>query len=152
MWTSRLSSARSAGAGNRKRLTSRRQRLPSPDVSIRCTPGTGERRERYQTLATWLDRYTAAWPAELPPPTVRGPSLEASMSRYLVDRITARPNVEILTETTVTALEGQDGILEAIRCRSQRSGEELRRAIRHLIFLHRRGAEYRMVVPVRRDA
>src|SRR5580704_3067414 len=65
---------------------------------------------------------------------VRGPSLEASMSRYLVDRITARPNVEILTETTVTALEGQDGILEAIRCRSQRSGEELRRAIRHLFL------------------
>ena len=64
----------------------------------------------------------------------KGPSLQASMSRYLVDRITARPNVEILTETTVTALEGQDGILEAIRCRSQRSGEELRRAIRHLFL------------------
>jgi len=65
---------------------------------------------------------------------VRGPSLEASMSRYLVDRITARPNVEILTETTVTALEGHEGILEAIHCRSQRSGEELRRAIRHLFL------------------
>jgi thioredoxin reductase (NADPH) len=65
---------------------------------------------------------------------VRGPSLDASMSRYLVDRITARPNVEILTETTVTALEGQDGILEAIRCRSHRSGEEVRRAIRHLFL------------------
>ena len=65
---------------------------------------------------------------------VREPSLEANMSRYLVDRITARPNVEILTETTVTALEGRDGILEAIRCRSQRSGEELRRAIRHLFL------------------
>ena len=45
---------------------------------------------------------------------VRGPSLETNMSRYLVERITATPNVEILTETTVTALEGQDGILEAI--------------------------------------
>ncbi len=65
---------------------------------------------------------------------VRGPGLDASMSRYLVERITARPNVEILTETTVTALEGQDGILQAIRCRSQRSGEELRRAIRHLFL------------------
>jgi thioredoxin reductase (NADPH) len=65
---------------------------------------------------------------------VRGPSLDASMSRYLVERIAARPNVEILTETTVTALEGQDGILEAIRCRSQRSGEETRRAIRHLFL------------------
>jgi len=65
---------------------------------------------------------------------VRGPGLEASMSRYLVDRLIARPNVEILTETTVTALEGQEGILEAIHCRSQRSGEELRRAIRHLFL------------------
>jgi thioredoxin reductase (NADPH) len=56
------------------------------------------------------------------------------MSRYLVDRIAARPNVEVLTETTVTALEGQAGILEEIRCRSQRSGEEVRRAIRHLFL------------------
>src|SRR5216684_4021506 len=37
---------------------------------------------------------------------VRGPSLDASMSRYLVERVTARPNVEVLTETTVSALEG----------------------------------------------
>ena len=65
---------------------------------------------------------------------VRGPSLDASMSRYLVDRIAARPNVQVLTETTVTALEGQAGILEAIRCRSRRSGEEVRRAIRHLFL------------------
>ena len=65
---------------------------------------------------------------------VRGPSLDASMSRYLVERINARPNVEVLTETTVTALEGQDGILEGIRCRSQRSGEELKRAIRHFFL------------------
>ena len=65
---------------------------------------------------------------------VSGPSLDASMSRYLVDRIAARPNVEVLTETTVTALDGQAGILEAIRCRSQRSGKEVRRAIRHLFL------------------
>ena len=65
---------------------------------------------------------------------IRGPGLEANMSRYLVDRITARPNVEILTETTVTALEGQNGILEAIRCRSRRSGEETKFAIRHLFL------------------
>ena len=65
---------------------------------------------------------------------VRGPSLSASMSRYLVDRIAARPNVEVLTETTVTALEGQDSTLEVIRYRSHRSGEELKRAIRHLFL------------------
>ena len=65
---------------------------------------------------------------------VRGPNLGANMSRYLVERVTARPNVEVLTETTVTALEGQDGVLEAIRCRSRQSGEEIRRAIRHLFL------------------
>jgi thioredoxin reductase (NADPH) len=65
---------------------------------------------------------------------VRGPNLDASMSRYLVDRIAQRPNVEVLTETTVTALEGQAGILEAIRCRSRGSGQEVRRAIRHLFL------------------
>jgi thioredoxin reductase (NADPH) len=65
---------------------------------------------------------------------VRGPSLDASMSRYLVERIAARPNVEVLTETTISALEGQDGVLEAIRCRQHRSGDEVRRAIRHLFL------------------
>ena len=65
---------------------------------------------------------------------VRGANLGANMSRYLVERVTARPNVEVWTETTVTALEGQDGVLEAIRCRSRRSGEEIRRAIRHLFL------------------
>jgi thioredoxin reductase (NADPH) len=56
------------------------------------------------------------------------------MSRYLVERITARPNVEVLTEATVTALEGQDGVLKAIRYRSRWSGEEKSRAIRHLFL------------------
>jgi thioredoxin reductase (NADPH) len=65
---------------------------------------------------------------------VRGSSLDASMARYLVDRIAARSNVEVLTETTVTALEGRDGILEGIRCRSRQSGEELKRAARHLFL------------------
>src|SRR5271169_3910336 len=45
---------------------------------------------------------------------VRGLSLDASMSRYLVDRIAAIPNIEVMTQTVVAALEGQDGILEAI--------------------------------------
>jgi thioredoxin reductase (NADPH) len=65
---------------------------------------------------------------------VRGPSLDVSMSRYLVDRIAAISNVEVLTQTTVAALEGQEGVLEAIRCRSHRSGEEVKRAIRHLFL------------------
>ena len=65
---------------------------------------------------------------------VRGTSLTASMSRYLVERIAATPNIEVLTQTAVSALDGRDGVLEAIRCRSHRSGEEVKRAIRHLFL------------------
>jgi thioredoxin reductase (NADPH) len=64
---------------------------------------------------------------------VRGPSLEARMSRYLVDRITALPNVEVLTQTRVTGLDGSGTALEAIRWRGP-SGEEVRRPLRHLFL------------------
>ncbi len=40
---------------------------------------------------------------------VRGAGLEASMSRYLIDRIAALPNVELHTRTEVVALEGASG-------------------------------------------
>ena len=65
---------------------------------------------------------------------IRGPNLDASMSRYLIDRIAGIPNIEVMTQTVVAALEGQDGFLEAICCRSHRSGEEVKRAIRHLFL------------------
>ena len=65
---------------------------------------------------------------------VRGPSLDVSMSRYLVERIATLRNVEVLPQTTIAALEGQDGVLEAILCRSHRSGAEVKRAIRHLFL------------------
>jgi thioredoxin reductase (NADPH) len=65
---------------------------------------------------------------------VRGPSLAATMSRYLVDRITGLPNVEVLLQTQVTALEGQRGMLEAIRWRRLTTGEETRRPLRHLFL------------------
>jgi hypothetical protein len=38
-------------------------------------------------------------------------SLEATMSYYLVERIKAQPNIEVLTRSEVTALEGCDGNL-----------------------------------------
>jgi thioredoxin reductase (NADPH) len=63
---------------------------------------------------------------------VRGASLDASMSRYLVDRISGLPNVEVVTRAEVTGLEGHDGALEAIRWR--RSDEEVRRQIQHLFL------------------
>jgi thioredoxin reductase (NADPH) len=65
---------------------------------------------------------------------VRGPDLSASMSRYLVDRIAGLSNVEVLTQTNVTGLEGRDGMLEAVRWRGRKSSGEVRRLIRHLFL------------------
>ena len=64
----------------------------------------------------------------------RGPNLDAKMSRYLVDRIAAQPNIEVLTETEVSALEGKDGNLETVCWRNRRSGKETRQAMRHLFL------------------
>ena len=56
------------------------------------------------------------------------------MSRYLVERIKAQPNIEVLTETEVAALEGHDGNLERLRWRNRSTGEETERAIHHLFL------------------
>jgi thioredoxin reductase (NADPH) len=64
----------------------------------------------------------------------RGRSLEATMARYLVDRIAGLPNVEVLLQAEVSAVEGRDGVLEAIRWRRAPPGEETRRPIRHLFL------------------
>jgi thioredoxin reductase (NADPH) len=65
---------------------------------------------------------------------VRGPDLEANMSRYLVERIAGLSNVEVVTQAQVSGLEGRDGMLEAIRWRRGASGQEVRRPIRHLFL------------------
>src|SRR5436190_4526256 len=65
---------------------------------------------------------------------VRGDDLVASMSRYLVDRIAGLPNVEVLTRTSVTGLEGHDGMLETVCWRRGASGEEVRRPVQHLFL------------------
>src|ERR1700733_12694122 len=44
---------------------------------------------------------------------IRRPDLSSSMSRYLIDRIAADPNIEVLANTEVRALEG-DGHLEYV--------------------------------------
>lgn len=64
----------------------------------------------------------------------RGGSLDATMSRYLVERIRAQPNIEVLTETEIEALEGDQGNLGSIRWRNRASGEETTRPIRHLFL------------------
>jgi len=63
---------------------------------------------------------------------VRGPSLEASMSSYLVERIAGLPNVEVVTGAQVTGVEGADGAIETLRWAVK--GEAYERAIRHLFL------------------
>jgi thioredoxin reductase (NADPH) len=57
---------------------------------------------------------------------VRGPSLAASMSQYLVDRLEAKENVTIETDVEVVALEGTD-VLEAIEVVTGAERRRLRR-------------------------
>ena len=65
---------------------------------------------------------------------VRGKSLEATMSNYLVERIRAQPNIEVLTETEIVALEGKDGLLDSLRWRDRKTGAETQKDIRHLFL------------------
>jgi len=46
---------------------------------------------------------------------IRGTSLDASMSRYLIDRIASLPNVTLHSCTQISSLEGDDRGLSAIR-------------------------------------
>jgi len=63
---------------------------------------------------------------------VRRSDLAETMSRYLVDRIGGLSNIEVVTGATISALEGRDGVLNAVRWKLRGSGEEVRRPINHL--------------------
>jgi thioredoxin reductase (NADPH) len=66
---------------------------------------------------------------------VRGQGLAESMSRYLIDRIDAAPNIELMTETDVIALIGASNAgLERVRWRDRRAGVETEASIRN-VFL-----------------
>ncbi len=66
---------------------------------------------------------------------VRGPGLAESMSRYLIDRIAAAPNIELMTETEIIALIGSPGGgIEAVRWRDRRVGKEAEAPARN-VFL-----------------
>ena len=66
---------------------------------------------------------------------VRREGLEATMSRYLIDRIDALPNVELHTMTEVVALEGDEttGLTGAV-FRDRRTGETHACSLRHLFL------------------
>jgi thioredoxin reductase (NADPH) len=65
---------------------------------------------------------------------VRGEGLADSMSRYLIDRIEAAPNIELMTRTQIVALEGSPDSLERVRWRDNRAGTETIGDIRN-VFL-----------------
>jgi thioredoxin reductase (NADPH) len=66
---------------------------------------------------------------------VRGEGLEASMSRYLIDRIKALPNVELHTKTEIVGLEGDQatGLAGAV-FRDRTTGATHTCPLRHLFL------------------
>ena len=71
---------------------------------------------------------------------VRSKGLAASMSKYLIDRIAATPNIELRTQTEISELEGAgEAGLESVTFRNHKTGEAEKRPARHVfLFL---GAE-----------
>jgi thioredoxin reductase (NADPH) len=66
---------------------------------------------------------------------VRGDGLEASMSRYLIDRINALPNVELHTKTEIVGLEGgENGGLTGAVFRDKTTGSTHTCHMRHLFL------------------
>jgi thioredoxin reductase (NADPH) len=66
---------------------------------------------------------------------VRGKGLEATMSRYLIDRIKALPNVTLYTGTEIVALDGDSSSgLKQVTFRSRDSGTLHSYPIRHLFL------------------
>jgi thioredoxin reductase (NADPH) len=66
---------------------------------------------------------------------VRATGLAESMSRYLIDRIEATPNIDLMTQTEVVALHGApDAGLERVRWRDRARGAETEAPIRNLFL------------------
>jgi len=66
---------------------------------------------------------------------IRGGGLGASMSRYLIERIEATPNIDLMFNTEVVALDGTaDGPLERVTWKSRLSGETESAEIRNLFL------------------
>jgi thioredoxin reductase (NADPH) len=66
---------------------------------------------------------------------VRSRGLDASMSRYLIDRIKATPNIELRVSTAVTGLSGPaDGTLTSVDMTSRETGNSQRVDVQHLFL------------------
>lgn len=85
---------------------------------------------------------------------VRGPGLAATMSRYLIERIGATPNIELRPHTEITQLHGDAaGGLHGVTWRDLRSATDEHRPLRNLFLFV--GAEPEVAwldgCPVQRD-
>ena len=58
--------------------------------------------------------------------------LSETMSQYLIERIEAQPNIDVVIGCEVTALEGEDADLHAVTWRDRKTGVEQRREVRYL--------------------
>jgi thioredoxin reductase (NADPH) len=65
---------------------------------------------------------------------VRRESLAATMSRYLIDRIAAQPNIDLITHSEITKLEGEHGVLQRVCWTNRRTGAQTEKCINH-VFL-----------------
>jgi thioredoxin reductase (NADPH) len=58
--------------------------------------------------------------------------LEQTMSQYLIDRIRALPNVDVVVGCEISLVEGDGDDLNSVTWRDRHSGTETRRAVRYL--------------------
>ena len=66
---------------------------------------------------------------------IRGGGLGASMSRYLIERIEATPNIELIFNAEVVGLEGDDdATLERVRWRSRLAPDVMTARYRNLFL------------------
>jgi thioredoxin reductase (NADPH) len=63
---------------------------------------------------------------------VRGKSLEATMSQYLVDRIKALPNVEVVVRTEICGLGGTEGVLESVTLKNRDTEQQNTYPVSHI--------------------
>ena len=82
---------------------------------------------------------------------IRGGGLGASMSRYLIERIEATPNIELLFNTEVVGLDGsEEGTLERVRWRSRLGGDETAARYPQPVPVRRRRSRHRLARRLRR--
>ena len=74
---------------------------------------------------------------------LRRPSLDATMSRYLIEQIGQVPNIEVRPCTEVEACEG-DGHLERVVLVDRAAGTKETRRLRPRLRVHRRAAAHRL--------